>query len=81
MNKENTDKLINKILLALNGKIKCKPGEGRCRIFKNPKKSIMKFSCLVSGDYELVLCEKCSQKEDRQFLIEEQQLNSQEMVE
>lgn len=37
----------------------------------------MKFSCRVSGDYELVLCEKCSHQEERQFLIEEQQLNSQ----
>ncbi len=44
----------------------------------NPKKSQMIFSCKVSGDYELVLCEECSQKEDRHFLIEELSLNSQE---
>jgi len=39
-----------------------------------PKKSVMKFSCQVTGDYELVLCENCANKEDRQFLIEEQPL-------
>jgi hypothetical protein len=46
----------------------------------NPKKSQMMFSCKVSGDYELILCDNCSKNEDRQFLIEEQQLDSQEEV-
>ncbi|GEM_PF-4618670 len=40
----------------------------------NPKIARMKFSCKVSGDYELVLCEKCANNEDRRFLIEEQPL-------
>ncbi len=47
----------------------------------NPKKSQLVFSCKVSGDYELVLCNRCLQSEDRKFLIEEIQLDSQEKVE
>lgn len=46
----------------------------KLRCTHNPKKARMKFSCQVSGDYELVLCEKCANNEDRRFLIEEQTL-------
>jgi len=46
-----------------------------------PKKSQMVFSCKVSGDYELALCDRCSQREDRKFLIEEVKLDSQEKAE
>lgn len=37
----------------------------------NPKSKNLVFSCQVSGNYELVLCEDCSNKEDRKFLLKE----------
>ncbi len=38
----------------------------------------MRFSCQVSGDYELILCDNCRQKEDRNFLIAEENVNTSE---
>lgn len=41
----------------------------------NPKKSRMVFSCQVSGDYRLVLCDDCYKNESRDFLISEMDID------
>lgn len=39
------------------------------------KKFRMKFSCEVTGDYEVLLCEDCHKTEDRKFLISEKEIS------
>lgn len=36
-----------------------------------PKTKKMVFSCKVSGNYELTMCDDCYKNEDRNFLIAE----------
>jgi len=43
-----------------------------------PKTKKMRFSCHVSGNYELILCDNCHQKENRDFLIAEENVNTSE---
>jgi hypothetical protein len=39
-----------------------------------PKKFRLVYSCKITGNYTLEICESCHKKEDRKFLISEEKI-------